>query len=200
MSNTVHIMIDLETLGVTPDATVLDIGVAAQGTAVGEVYTSRSWQPSIEKQKERKIEHSTLLWWHEEELRSRLLDAYLVSDEGKGNLIQCVAALGDFILNAVLGNTDYLIWTKGSMDIPILDNVCRRVTGFDFIRQFGLNFRALRDFRTILDIGHRKGIVTTNASQPSNAGHRAEQDAIQQLQDLMVIWKEVVMKEVVGDE
>lgn len=190
MSDVVHIMVDLETLGVEPTAPVLEIGVASQGTEVGDVMQTWSTHVSINSQKERPIEQDTLAWWLGDEARQQWLVNHLAHSSDQPNLVNGVLGLGRRIEAVTNGRQmDYLIWFKGSMDLAILDNACKTYVSTGFLDTFGLAFRKVRDFRTILDIGHRKGIVTTNASLPSGAVHSAEEDAKSQLTDLMKIWE-----------
>ncbi len=72
----IAMMIDIETLGTTPDAVVVQIGVVVGNTETGAVLRKVGWCISTDEQRDRRMDYDTLCWWmlQADDVRQRVFD------------------------------------------------------------------------------------------------------------------------------
>jgi hypothetical protein len=158
------IMIDLETLGITPNSVVLTIGAVIfdpRGNGVTEVLDLR---PSIEEQLEmgRVVNDATVTWWGNQ---SASAQHEALGDHDRIPLLEAMEKLHKFCWNR--GK----VWSHGAaFDVVLMEN-CWAAVGM----QEPWVFSTVRDTRTIYDITGVSlkdgGYVTT---------HKASEDATRQ--------------------
>jgi hypothetical protein len=175
-----HIMVDIETLGVSARAAIIQIGACEfdpqQGT-IGSIFSADvEW-----RQEGRKVDAETLHWWFEQQ------QAGNPPPRGKEPLED---ALGDFVgwldhLGLMTGRdhagrtvAEVCMWSKGpSFDLAILADAFRWA-GWDHVPwRFGHE----RDARTVVALAREFGWVTTEGP----ARHNALLDARAQACDVM---------------
>lgn len=114
-----HLMIDIETLGVTPDAVILTIG--AQGFCpYTDRYTDATYYErlNLESQDNRHLDEGTLAWWGKQSADAQ------EEALGDGNRLDIKDALEK--LGKVIWKHDE-IWVNGlSFDIPILEHAFKQ--------------------------------------------------------------------------
>jgi len=109
-----HVMLDLETLAVTPDAVIVSIG-AVKFNLDGDIDPDYFYRVcDLDSQKDRVIQHDTLSWWMGQETAAK----EVFRDPGK---VQLFAALVDLV-----EWNDWetpLLWSNGAdFDIPIINH------------------------------------------------------------------------------
>ena len=117
------IMIDLETMGTSPNSAIVSYGAAAFDYKTGEIghtiYRVIDLRDTM-KYPEFNIEAGTLYWWLEQSEEARQA---LVQDDNRESLLQAMLSLETFILG--VGNPHRLrLWGNG----PTFDNAMIRYT------------------------------------------------------------------------
>jgi len=158
-----HITFDLETLGSTYQAPIVQIG-AVKFTDEGEIKDKflRNIDLKSLEPLNFKVNYSTLGWWMSQK-KASINSVFL-----KGNRVDLAQALNDFTL--WVGNPhDYFYWSHANFDTPILENAYKEV---------GLNCplkrRRHRDIRTLC---HLTGDIETKTI---GIKHNALDDCITQ--------------------
>lgn len=158
-----HVMIDIETLGVTPDAAILAIGACAFDPETGDVgdtfYAGIELSYAI---KNRRIDADTLAWWLKQSEAARNAAFF----QGTYTLREALEALTAWLPSPAV------VWGNGSgFDITLLENAYLQV---------GLlvpwNYRNVRDMRTIVALE----AVGKDEIPPVGTAHNALDDAIWQ--------------------
>lgn len=110
-----HIMIDMETLGLTADAVILSIG-AVKFNLDGEISDKCLYGVcDIESQLRRHINGGTLAWWMEQHV-----DAKNIFRDGVP-LAHVLENMRKFV-----DHEDYFVWSNGAdFDIPLLSHALR---------------------------------------------------------------------------
>ena len=146
-----HVSIDLETLSTSPAAVILAIGAVAVCEESGN-SVSLYRVCSIDSQKDRQIDPSTLAWWEKqpEEARKVLTEA---ESPDATPLKDVLHALTDWV--GLLGRTHQVYaWGNGSsFDVAILEHAFKNISPF-----VPWDFRKVRDMRTLWDLCLRLGI------------------------------------------
>lgn len=166
--NEVHVMVDLETLGLTPDSVILSLGaVEFSHNTVDPVTYYR--QCSIECQTNRRIDPSTLTWWIGQDHKIPVGD-YAVRD--------VIGYFNDWLQDVNPDGRELIIWSNGTdFDIPLLYNV---------YKQIGLKpnwkYNSVRDYRTVSKL-------FSQVPKPEFVGqkHNALDDALNQARHLRLI-------------
>lgn len=176
-----NVMVDIETLGVKPNAVILTIGAVKFQDKLGEqFYTTLNLDEELASfgSDKASVSAETLLWWLDQR---RKYDVSLLSDpeeddEPVRTNHQKLQSFLEFVKGA-----DFL-WSKGTnFDFPILESCLNR---------YGLEqnwkYYKLRDFRTIqalwCDLRGYKGHPNT---------HNALNDAINQARETLTIFEEM---------
>ncbi len=177
-SNDIHLMLDLETAGVSSDAAILSIGAvlfSREGEVIAEYYQAVDLESSV--QCGGKIDASTFLWWLQQSQEAR--DA--ISAKGKQSeplflvLDDFSAWVRDF---SPVDVKDVKIWGNGAtFDIVILKAAFERCS-----ITWRFSFWNERCFRTLLAENPK-----TVRVKPELA-HHALSDAKAQMYTLFNIW------------
>lgn len=107
-----HVMVNLETLGLTPDSVILSIGAVVFDEAA--IYSEHHWVLDLD-QPGRRIDAGTVKWWmkQNEAARSAIFSAK--------EIWMLYRAIDEF---NNLFDADARVWANGAnFDIPILENV-----------------------------------------------------------------------------
>lgn len=159
---TKHLMIDLETMAVSPNAVVLTLGAVhfnPYGNGYGEKLYLRLNLDDQDKMG-REIDPNTIEWWSKQDP--------VVMEEAfsEGNRVSVVDAMDQFHKFA-WGCSAF--WSHGAtFDLVIIENIYRALN-----KPLPWNFWQLRDTRTIFDLG-------VDPDMPKGGKHDALQDAIRQ--------------------
>ena len=172
-----HLMLDLETMAVSPDATILTLG-AVTFNPYGNGYSDKLYiRFDIDDQDKlgREVDPNTLEWWAKQD--SAVMDeAFNPADR-----IPVADAVDQF--HKFAWGCD-AFWAHGSIfDIAILENLYRQLQ-----RTPPWNFWQIRDTRTLFDLGH-------DSDMPKGELHNALQDAIRQSVGVQNVYRTLNIKE-----
>jgi len=174
-----HVMIDIETMGLTPGAAIVSIGAVIFDPRCNRVTKSTFYEELDWLAQGRNIDLETKSWW----------------EDGKPNgapkaAQEALHGLED--LEEVLDNlTDYLpadckVWGNGSIfDIAILENAYR-----SYDKVIPWEFWNVRDCRTIKDM-----YESSRGGWDKKMGggkHNALQDAIYQAEYICAMWNSIL--------
>ena len=166
-------MVDLETLAVTPRATILTLG-AVHFDPFDEGYENSLYiRFNLDDQDKlnREIDPNTLDWWAKQD--AAIMEEAFSSD----NRVPLKDAVDQFHKFA-WGCKNF--WSHGSaFDLVILEDVYRQLG-----RTPPWNFWQLRDTRTVFDLG-------VDPEMPKEAKHDALQDAIRQSVGVQNIYRKL---------
>lgn len=168
----IDVMLDLETLGTSPDSIILSLGACifyrkpcTKRKRRLDFY--RSFDYVSQYKKGRTLSMDTLQWW----LRQRDTLAFhqvFLASQGM-NLRLGLIEFNNWLKSQA--DSDIRIWAHGaSFDLPMLDHALKDCE-LDWVP--GLDFRNFRDTRTLLDVCNVKMKKADNA-------HNAVDDAIAQ--------------------
>ena len=170
-------MIDLETMAVSPNAVVLTLG-AVHFNPYGNGYSDKLYlRFDLDDQDKlgREIDPNTLDWWAKQDPKV-MEEAFSPDDR-----IPLVDAMEQFHKFA-WGCTAF--WAHGSLfDIAILENIYRQL-----VRTPPWQYWQIRDTRTIFDLGY-------DPDMPQASKHDALQDAIRQSVGVQNIYSKLKIKE-----
>lgn len=164
---TLHISLDIETLSISNDATVVSIGATffdLSGPKSNPFYMGIDLTDPTSIGA---VDVSTVLWWLQQDSDIRHREFFA---EPRMPLPRALVFLNSWISAA----PNALIWTKGNFDVPILNHSFARC-GITPL----WNFRQIRDFRTLKYVGELMGMKFENVS----GRHSALHDAINQASD-----------------
>jgi hypothetical protein len=174
-----HLMIDLETLGRTPQAPIIAIGAVyfdPNTGALGESYYSAI---DFESACERRTPYAaTVKWW-----LSQSDDARKAVVKGKEDMKEALRGLIQFIK----ANDGATVWGNGStFDISMLEDCIRQYKG-----RVPWQFWAVRDVRTVVEMGELKG-VKRDSVKFIGTPHHALDDAKHQARYVSKMWQALV--------
>ncbi|EPL7326919.1 3'-5' exoribonuclease domain-containing protein [Citrobacter freundii] len=179
-----HLMVDMETMGNSPDAPIVSIGAVffdpSTGNTGAEFYRVVSLESSMSFGM--KPDASTIQWWLKQSSEAR--SAILV-DEAMG-LRESLELLADFIAeNAANGSHTVQLWGNGCS----FDNVILRRAYALTETPFAVPFWNDRDVRTMVELGKSVGI-NPRFDIPFEGGmHNALSDARHQVKYVSAIWQ-----------
>lgn len=157
-----HLMVDMETMAVSPNAVVLSLG-AVHFDPKDQGYTdSIYFRIDLDDQDKlgREIDPNTVDWWAKQD--PKIMEEAFSPD----NRISLVEAMDRFHKFA-WGCTAF--WSHGAtFDLVILENIYRQLN-----KPLPWNYWQLRDTRTLFDLGW-------DSEMPKGNKHDALQDAIRQ--------------------
>ena len=178
MPKPTHVMIDLETMGVTPQAPVVAIGAVVFDPRYNLITEDTFYQELDWKAQDRPPDESTVSWWRNQPEKAKK------ALHGKVSLEDALFDLEMFLPK------DCKVWGNGSIfDIAILE---------DAYRQLGMvvpwSFWNIRDCRTIKDLFDSSRGGTGTDILGGTPTHHALEDAIRQAKGINKIWKVVLGK------
>ncbi|KLV74782.1 exonuclease [Citrobacter sp. MGH110] len=179
-----HLMVDMETMGNSPDAPIVSIGAVffdpSTGNTGAEFYQVVSLESSMSFGM--KPDASTIQWWLKQSSEAR--SAILV-DEAMG-LLETLELLADFIAeNAANGSHTVQLWGNGCS----FDNVILRRAYALTDTPFTVPFWNDRDVRTMVALGKSVGINPRFDIPFEGEMHNALSDARHQVKYVSAIWQ-----------
>lgn len=140
-----HLMIDLETLGVGNKAIVSAIGAVLfdldTGLVVDKFYRVVEYQDQVLKG--RKVDSSTIMWWFKQTKEAQ--EIYTIPD--RMDTSEVLTEFNTFLNNNVPDLKALKVWGNGpSFDLTILESLLT-----DFDREIPWSFRNIRCLRTFKD-------------------------------------------------
>ncbi|WP_262484646.1 3'-5' exonuclease [Citrobacter portucalensis] len=179
-----HLMVDMETMGNSPDAPIVSIGAVffepSTGNTGAEFYQVVSLESSMSFGM--KPDASTIQWWLKQSSEAR--SAILV-DEAMG-LRETLELLADFIAeNAANGSHTVQLWGNGCS----FDNVILRRAYALTETPFAVPFWNDRDVRTMVELGKSVGINPRFDIPFEGDMHNALSDARHQVKYVSAIWQ-----------
>jgi hypothetical protein len=172
-------MLDLETLGTTPDSVILTIGAVLFNREEEDNYNTilndetRIFTATLNFQEQidlgRTVSESTLVWWMDQ---NKLAQRAAFSAQRKP-VAECLQEFSNFFKGAEF------LWGNGSS----FDNVMLESLYRNYSLEFPCAFWNYRDLRTVRDMG--------DIAQPIGRGieHDALQDAAYQVLKLQAYWR-----------
>ncbi|TCC61579.1 exonuclease [Citrobacter braakii] len=179
-----HLMVDMETMGNSPDAPIVSIGAVffdpSTGNTGAEFYRVVSLESSMSFGM--KPDASTIQWWLKQSSEAR---SAILIDEAMG-LRESLELLADFIAeNAANGSHTVQLWGNGCS----FDNVILRRAYALTETPFAVPFRNDRDVRTMVELGKSVGINPRFDIPFEGDMHNALSDARHQVKYVSVIWQ-----------
>lgn len=164
----VHAMLDLETLGHSSNAFIVQISIATFSLD-DPTYIRKSWTTNIDMwqvQEGSEIDQSTIQWWQSQDrdVRSCVMG-------GSQSLPNALMELMEWV--SAQDKIDFLWANSPSFDCVILDNACRR----NHIDNKLPKFWAWRDMRTVVALANDMGAELPKLRNT----HDAEQDVNNQI-------------------
>ncbi len=179
-----HLMVDMETMGNSPDAPIVSIGAVffdpSTGNTGAEFYRVVSLESSMSFGM--KPDASTIQWWLKQSSEAR--SAILV-DEAMG-LLETLELLADFIAeNSANGSHTVQLWGNGCS----FDNVILRRAYALTDTPFAVPFWNDRDVSTMVELGKSVGINPRYDIPFEGDMHNALSDARHQVKYVSAIWQ-----------
>lgn len=171
-----HLMVDLETLAVSPQSVILTLGAVHFNPYESGYTDSIYFRLNLDDQDNlgREIDPNTLDWWAKQD--NKIMEEAFSSD----NRISVAEAIDKFHKFA-WGCSAF--WSHGSaFDLVILEDLYKQLG-----KSTPWNFWQLRDTRTIFDLG-------VDPEMPKNSKHNALQDAIRQSVGVQNVYKKLKIK------
>jgi hypothetical protein len=172
-----HLMVDMETMAVSPNAVVLSLG-AVHFNPWGNGYGDKIYfRINIDDQDAlgREVDPNTLDWWATQD--PAIMEEAFSTD----NRIPLVEAI-DIFHKFAWGCDAY--WSHGAtFDLVIIENLYRQLG-----RPVPWNYWQLRDTRTLFDLGF-------SPDMPQGGKHDALQDAIRQSVGVQNIYSKMKIRE-----
>ncbi|MDU3464600.1 MAG: 3'-5' exoribonuclease [Citrobacter sp.] len=179
-----HLMVDMETMGNSPDAPIVSIGAVffdpSTGNTGAEFYRVVSLESSMSFGM--KPDASTIQWWLKQSSEAR---SAILIDEAMG-LRESLELLADFIAeNAANGSHTVQLWGNGCS----FDNVILRRAYALTETPFTVPFWNDRDVRTMVELGKSVGINPRYDIPFEGDMHNALSDARHQVKYVSAIWQ-----------
>lgn len=171
MKEHVDIMLDLETLGSGPSATIIQVGACYFDRYTGEIGETfdRRINPETSEKYQFRIDASTVMWWLSQSKDSQ--NCVLIDKKEKNDpRFDVLEVLKDF--NLFL-KPKVAIWSHATFDFVLLPYHYRR-TGIPPNFQYW----QARDIRTIVDLA---GINVFTYKQKNGVAHSALNDCLHQV-------------------
>lgn len=170
-----HVMINIETMGRTPDSAIVSIGAVIFDPRFNKVSDETFYVELAWKDQNRFIEKETQDWWKEQSAETKK------SLYGKGDLSDVLDDLEFFLPK------DVRVWGNGpSFDIAFLEHAYK-----SFCFNIPWEFWNVRDCRTVRDMYEYKRGGLQRATS-SHIKHNALGDAIQQAKDICFMWDKLL--------
>lgn len=167
----IDLMLDLETLGLSPGCAILEIALV-RFDAEPELVFRRQVSVASCVRAGLRMEPETVEWWMKQSDAARLrwsADSAILLGEALGSLRSCVGRLR---FNAARGDSPLRLWANGAaFDVPILEAAYRACD-----LPIPWNYREVRDMRTLMDLAE----VDKDAIPFEGIEHSAADDAMHQ--------------------
>lgn len=174
---TKHLMVDLETLAVSPRSVILTLG-AVHFNPYGDGYTdSIYFRINLDDQDKlgREIDPNTLDWWAKQDIK--IMEEAFSSDD-RLSVNDAIDKFHKFAWGCKA------FWSHGSaFDLVILEDLYKQLN-----RSPPWNFWQLRDTRTVFDLG-------VDPAMPKESKHDALQDAIRQSIGVQNVYKKLNIRD-----
>jgi hypothetical protein len=174
---TKHLMVDLETMDTSPDATILTLG-AVHFNPYGNGYGDKIYfRINIDDQDAlgRKVDPGTLDWWAKQD-PAIMEEAF--SPDDRVPLVEAIDRFHKFAWGCSA------FWAHGSLfDIAIIENVYRQLG-----KPVPWQYWQIRDTRTLFDLGY-------DPDMPQGSKHNALEDAIRQAAGVQNIYRKLNIRE-----
>lgn len=172
-----HLMVDLETMAVSPSAVVLTLG-AVHFNPYGTGYSDKIYfRINIDDQDalNREVDPNTITWWSSQD------PAIMEEAFSPDNRLPLVEAIDQFHKFA-WGCSAF--WSHGSVfDIVILENIYRQLG-----KPVPWQYWQIRDTRTLFDLGF-------DPDMPTGGKHDALEDAIRQAVGVQNMYRKLNIRE-----
>jgi len=170
-----HLMVDMETLSVTPQAVILSIG-AVIFNPYHEGHTDEFYlKVTLDDQDQlgREIDPKTIDWWSKQD-PAIMEEAF--DETGRILLSESIERFHKFAWGCDA------FWSHGAtFDLVILENIYK-----SFNKGLPWNYWQLRDTRTLFDLGF-------DPEMPQNSKHDALQDAIRQAIGVQNVYRKIAL-------
>ena len=174
---TKHLMVDLETMAVSPSAVVLSLG-AVHFNPYGNGYGDKLYfRINIDDQDAlgREVDPNTITWWSQQD------PAIMEEAFSPDNRISLVDAIDKF--HKFAWGSD-AFWAHGStFDIVILENIYKQLG-----KTVPWQYWQIRDTRTLFDLG-------VDPDMPKGGKHDALQDAIRQSVGVQTVYAKLKIRQ-----
>jgi hypothetical protein len=169
-------MIDIETIGVAPTATILTIAAQAFDPFGTGYYDQQYYaRITLESQSNRSIDESTVAWWATQPAAARD-EAFM--DEGRIDLAQALDSLGKLIWRSSL------LWCQGpTFDCTILEHAYK-----SYNKPIPWQYYKVRDSRTVFSLW-------PDLPKPATS-HHALEDCRRQIDLLQATLRHLNVKEI----
>jgi hypothetical protein len=172
-----HLMVDLETMAVSPNAVVLTLG-AVHFNPYGTGYSDKIYfRINIDDQDalNREVDPLTIEWWSKQD-PAIMEEAF--SPDDRISLVDAMAQFHKFAWGCSA------FWAHGScFDIVILENIYRQLG-----KPVPWNYWQIRDTRTLFDLGF-------DPDMPKGGKHDALEDAIRQAVGVQNMYRKLNIRE-----
>ena len=171
-----HIMLDIETMGVSGNAAIMAIGACYFDPSTGEIGDTFHEQVDISSNGQ--IDASTVLWWmkQSDEARSKFYN-----NDKAGHINAVLAEFADFV------KAGCQVWGNGiAFDNVIIRNAFDHPGCHDSVPW---KFWNDRDVRTMVELGQAIGLDPKRDFPFEGVKHDALADAIHQAKYVSAIWQ-----------
>lgn len=172
-----HMMVDLETMAVSPNAVVLTLG-AVHFNPYGTGYSDKIYfRINIDDQDalNREVDPGTLDWWSKQ---SPEIMEEAFSPDDRVPLVEAIDKFHKFAWGCSA------FWSHGSVfDIVILENIYRQLG-----KPVPWQYWQIRDTRTLFDLGF-------DPDMPKESKHNALEDAIRQAVGVQNMYRKLNVRE-----
>lgn len=170
---TTHLMVDLETLAVSPRSTILTLG-AVHFDPFGKGVTDQLYMRidlDAQDALQREIDPNTLDWWAKQD--TQIMEEAFSPDD-RVPLQEAVDRFHKFAWGCEA------FWSHGSVfDIMIMEDLYRQIG-----KCVPWNFWQIRDTRTVFDLG-------VDPEMPKESKHNALEDAIRQVIGVQNVYRKL---------
>jgi hypothetical protein len=111
------LMLDCETLALTPDAVITQIAAGCYDLEAGEMLSLYSWHPNLDEQASRRVDPNTVMWWLQQSGQAR--NALQCPAQNRRTATQIEAHVSNLLRTHQLKT----VWASPAMfDLPLLTN------------------------------------------------------------------------------
>lgn len=182
--NRIDIMVDIETLGIELDSTIIQVGAIAFNIDSGEYLEFFNEYVNIEKNKELKVSGSTLQWWLK--TNANLLKEIITKQDQSSDTVS--KKLYDWIVE-LKNKYEVYLWGNGiAFDNSMIKTAIKNIG-----LEYPIKYTNDRDVRTILELASIKSGKTEKEIKSSvkldGIAHDAFYDCKVQIAYVSKCWK-----------